>query len=330
MKRLGMLMLMVALICMMGLTACGDKKIVLSAGFASGELFRVDGKPCEAKEVLLYAITINNTYKVTGEDDASRMQLSELTKETALDMVYKIKVMNLLAKTYGISLTSEEKELIKAAAKEYFDSLTSEEKAAMGGVSLADIRGYYEEYAISIKLYESLIKDVNPEISDDDARTVVVKKIFIDKTRAGGAIGAIANQAYQRAAEGEDFDLLVAEYSDDEAKLYDVRKGDLELLLEEAVFNLSNGQISSLLEASDGYYIFYCVSAADPVAIEANKRRIIEARQAEAFESIYNAYEEQRRYYLNEQLWGELVIEDGENINTCNFFDVFNSYYITE
>lgn len=37
----------------------------------------------------------------------------------------------------------------------------------------------YEEYSLAQKVYEYLIADINPEISDDEARTITVQHILV-------------------------------------------------------------------------------------------------------------------------------------------------------
>lgn len=37
----------------------------------------------------------------------------------------------------------------------------------------------YREYALADKVYTFIIKDINPEVSDDEARTITVRQILI-------------------------------------------------------------------------------------------------------------------------------------------------------
>lgn len=330
-------MLVLLLLLMFVLTGCSGKKFILTTGFGGDEVFRIDGEKCELKEVLVYLVNMENQYKTMYGDEFVSVSINDIPitsylKESALAMVYKVRIMNLMAETYDITLTGEEKDRIKNAAQEYYDSLSKEERSAMGGVGKGDIQRMYEEYAIAEKLYEYLIKDVNPEISDDDARTVVLKEIFISSSQDVSANSAqspadIANEAYTKAMLEEDFDLLVAQYSDRDDSLVYVRKGELATNLETVVFNMSEGDISQVLNGMDGYYIFYCVNAADESRTEANKQEIIQQRRDQAFNSVYSSFAAERKYYLNEELWNDFEIPDGENVITASFFEVFDSYF---
>ena len=58
------------------------------------------------------------------------------------------------------------------------DRLSSGEVEVLG-VDQELIQQMYEEYALAGKVYEYLIADINPEISDDEARTITVQDILI-------------------------------------------------------------------------------------------------------------------------------------------------------
>ena len=67
----------------------------------------------------------------------------------------------------------------------------------------------YEEYALAGKVYEYLIADINPEISDDGAKGLSLCRIFLIKTYSLNGNGESSLQytgrsgeAYQRAQEG--------------------------------------------------------------------------------------------------------------------------------
>lgn len=63
-------------------------------------------------------------------------------------------------------------------------SLTEDEIAYMG-VSESDIKEYYEHYALAQKVYHSLTKAVNEEVSDDEARVMEIMQIFVSDESPG-------------------------------------------------------------------------------------------------------------------------------------------------
>lgn len=80
---------------------------------------------------------------------------------------------------------------------------------------------------------------------------------------------AIAEKAQKRAAQGEDFDMLVKEYGEslymfNNTDGYYVCRGMWEEVNEEAVFSLQIGEVSQVIKSESGYSIFLrCEKSAD-------------------------------------------------------------------
>ena len=87
-----------------------------------------------------------------------------------------------------------------------------------------DIEGIYKDQALAGKLYDFIIKDINPEISDDEARMITVEQIVIktysldasgnkvdfdDTAKASAKVKA--DSIYSKIAEGADFEELMLE-----------------------------------------------------------------------------------------------------------------------
>ena len=177
-------------------TGCGNgedsQKVVLMTGFQKDEVFRIESASCTLPEIMLYLTNIQNQYeKVYGAEiwnrDLDGVSLEENVKEIVLAKVAQIKTMNLLADDYQVFLDEDENKKTEQAAGEYFSLLTEQEKE-LTGIDLDTIRMMYQEYARADKVYRFLIKDINPEISDDEARTITVQHILI-KTYAKDGTG---------------------------------------------------------------------------------------------------------------------------------------------
>ena len=160
-----------------------DTKIVLTTGFTKDEVFRIETASCYKKEVMVYLTNLQNQYEqVYGteiwQQERDGVTIEQSVKESVLAEIAQIKTMNLMAENYGLSLNEAEQSAVEEAAKTYYESLTETEKEQLD-VTVDTIRQLYREYALADKVYDYMIKDVNPEISDDEARTVVVQQILI-------------------------------------------------------------------------------------------------------------------------------------------------------
>lgn len=319
-------------------------EIVLTTDFKENEVFRINTESCTTPEMMVYMSTLQAQYEsVFGreiwEKDLGGFTLEQQLKDTILARLAQIKVMNLLAKNYGVTLSEEENALIEKAAAEYLSKLKPGEISAMG-VTEEMIEMLYREYAIANKVYLEITKDINPEISDDEARNISVKHILI-KTYSldekGEKVEYTERQkedAHKRIREiqkkirnGEDFDSLVEEYNEDDKSVHIFGKGTMPKEFEEASFNLDTDQISGIVETEYGYHIIKCISTFDRDETDQNKVKIVEERKNEAFNQVYVEFVKGLYSNLNRKLWDSLTFEDNPDCTSTNFFDVYNTYF---
>lgn len=335
------------------LTACSginsesinkDTKIVLTTGFSKDEIFRIEKSSCTLPEVMVYLTNTKNQYENTfGSQIWSAayegQTLEESMKETVLARLARVKAMNLMAQNEGISLNTQELEKAARAANEYFDGLNETEKKLLG-VNQELIISMYEEYTLANKVYEYLIADINPEISDDEARTITVEHILIKtytldengqkveySKQAKAEAYEKANEAWQRAQAGEEISVLAVEYSDDTSTTFSFGKGTQEEAFEQAAFNLGTNEISDIIETDYGYHIIKCISTFDKEETDRNKVKIVEKRRQEVFDEEYSGFVEQLTKNLNTQLWETVSFIDDANVKSDNFFEIYHKYF---
>ncbi len=322
-----------------------DTKIVLTTGFEENEIFRIESMSCYMPEVMVYLTTIQNQYESAyGPEiwtvDLNGISLEESVKETVIAQIAQIKTMNLLAQHHGVTLDENELNLVSKAAEEYFTSLSEAEKQAMGATE-ETIFGLYSEYALAHKVYEYIIKDINPEISDDEARTITVQHILI-KTYAldgtGKKIEYSENSKADAREEAEeiltlarqedaDFEALVLEYSEGEPGNLSFGKGETEESFEEVAFNLEKGEISEIVETEYGYHIIKCINTFNREETDANKVKIVEKKREEVFGQEYDAFVKTLTRDLNSELWETVTLLHNDEITTHTFFAIYNQYF---
>ena len=332
------------------LTGCGSgnggisTKVVLTTGFDKDEVFRIETSVCSLPEIMVYLTNIQNRYEsVYGEEiwntNVDGVTLEQNVKDIALAQIARIKTMNLMAEQYEVELSDEENAQVENAASAYYNSLDDTEKELMG-VSEKTIRNLYAEFALAEKVYQYTIRDINPEISDDEARTITVQHILI-KTYALDGTGKkveytqhARESAYEEACEvlklaqeGEDFDELIRRYSEDDKSTYSFGKGEMDAAFETAAFNLGKDEISDIVETEFGYHIIKCLNTFNREETDVNKIKIVDQRRAEAFGQEYDAYVETLTRNLNEELWNSVSFIHDENVTTQDFFDVYAEYF---
>ena len=321
-----------------------DTKIVLTTGFTKDEVFRIETASCYRREVMVYLTNLQNQYEqIYGTEiwqkERDGITIEQSVKESVLAELAQIKTMNLMAEKYGLSLSDVQQDAINEAAKAYFDSLTAVEKKEMD-VTFNTIRQLYREYALADKVYDYMIQDVNPEISDDEARTVTLQQILI-KTGTRDAEGnvisyseqqksyayAVATEALRRVEAGEDFDVVANKYNEAAESTVSIRKGEADAAYEEIAFALGNEEVSDIIETGEGYYILKCISTLNREETDVNKVKIVEERRKEAFSREYDSYVQTLTRHMNEELWQEITLLHDSEITTSDFFEVFAEYY---
>lgn len=323
----------------------GDTKVVFTTGFGEDEVFRIDREVCTKPEIMVYLTTTQNQYEnVYGvqiwETTLDDITLEENVKETVLAKIAQIKTMYLLALEKEVALTEEEEGKVLQAANAYFSSLNDTEKNLMG-VNYETVEKLYREYALAEKVYQQIIEGVNPEISDDEARTITVQHILIRTVMDNGAGEYIPlseedkKKAYERISEirqaalnGEDdFAQLASQYSEDSTITYSFGKGEMDKAFEEASFKLGTEEISEVVESEVGYHIIKCLNTFNREETDANKLEIVEQRRKEVFGQEYDAFVATLARKLNQELWDEIGFIHDENVKTVNFFDVYGEYF---
>lgn len=330
------------------LCACSNemdsKKVVLTTGFEKDEIFRIEEISCSKAEIMVYLTNMQNRYESVYGSEILDVQIDGVTleenvKETALANMAQVKAMTLLANKHGVTLTSEEIELVDVAANEYYSSLNATEIALMG-VNEDTIVSLYSEFALANKLYHYLIKDINPEISDDEARTITVEHILIKtynidengnkeeySTYSKQLAKEKAQEVLKKAMAGEDFHVLAGEYSEDKTLTYSFGKGEMEAGFETAAFDLGNNEISDIVETKHGYHIIKCISTFNREVTDENKRKIVEERKEEVFGEEYENFVASLTKNLNKELWKTVSFIHEKEVVTDDFFEVYNSYF---
>ena len=249
-------------------TGCAEKlsdyRIVFTTGLTDEEVFKIEDVSCSLTEIMVYLVNTQKGYeKSFGSDiweaETDTGTVEDRLKASVLAKVAQIKAMNLLAGENEIELTEDEISLASQAAEEYFSSLNEADIEAMNNVTVEDITEIYLEQALADKLYDYIIRDINPEISDDEARTITIEQILIktytldengervpfsegEKKRAYDT----SREILKRIMGDESFEELMAEYNEADEGTVSFGKGEKEEVYETAAFNLGTGEVSSI------------------------------------------------------------------------------------
>ena len=325
--RRGAAALLAAIVLTGSLTGCGtwsNTKIVLTTGLTGDQLFKVGKSVCTLPEAMIYVMDYKQQYENAygvemWEHDFGGVTLEEYVKDTIIAQLASIKAVTLLAKENNVTLSDAEKEKISQAAEEYYSALTDEQKKYTKDEK-GEVEDLYTAHVLSKKVYTEITKDVNTEVSDDEARIITIQQIRLDSLDNAEIVKA-------RLDEGKDFGTVAAAYNRDSQTTVTLGRGEKEAAYEEAAFSLENDQISDVIETTGGYYILKCVNNFDRDATEANKITMVAKRRDEEFTEAYETLMADTPSEINRQKWNKVHFADYSGEAAPNFMTIYTKYF---
>ncbi|MBR2045881.1 MAG: peptidyl-prolyl cis-trans isomerase [Agathobacter sp.] len=329
-KRIGVLILTVSLLAgiLSGCTIGNTEYVLDKNNVGRNDVFSINGVDCTKEEVRLYLCNYQNIYGHEYGIDLWQHDFGEIPQEETLEYYVKevtlaelanIFCMNQLAEEKEITLTEEEQKLVSQAADEYYESLSRDEIRFMG-IDKGELKGFYEKYAIAQKLYNTLTQGVNEEVSDDEARVMLVQQIFVKNE-------ADAQTIKQQLSEGKNFETLATNYNEADAIQIHLARGTYPEEVDNIVFNMDNDELSGMIETEEGYYFFYCLDKFVEDMTEANKENIIIQRRKEQFDDAFNEFILNSDFDLNERVWESIKVDTSGIITTDSYFEVYDKYF---
>lgn len=281
----------------------------------------VDGAEVSYREAMLYLQSTKQEYESAYGGEIWQYQLNkdgttlgEWVKNQTLEQIIYIKIVCAQAKKLGIELDSEEKKMVTERTESYM-AKAEYSSLALYGIARKDVERVYTDNALAQKIYDSVTLNVDTDISNQEAaqkhlQSMMLKNYHEDELGNRTALTVLEliatldrfDSLYENARTTKDFYSLA--YANTENPEYlDIWVGAKDLPEDlSAAYELKTGETVQI-RASDGYYIFYCVSEYDEDATIAKKEELIALRQEEAFKELYEEWRAGAKIEMNEVLW---------------------------
>lgn len=237
-------------------------------------------------------------------------------KESILDNLIMMHILETKQKEYAISLSEEEKAKITEATQEF---LNANEEATKEVISAnADtVERVLTLLTIETKMRTAMIADVDTEVADSEAaqkRMEYVHFAFSSTDEEGvttvveedgkADFKATAEQFAKEAATVEDFAALAEEYEQIiREETFDSDSVRIEAALLTEVDALAEGEVSELVETEEGYYVARLASLLDREATDARKESIVLTRQNERYQELCEAWMEEADVQRDDRAW---------------------------
>lgn len=306
------------LVLLCGLTGCSRDAASLSDG-------KRNEKGYSTPQIMMIATTEKNRYEALCTDQIWKVQtgndgesFEEYLTGQIQGFMEEMRVMNLLAKEREVDLTPQELTAMTEAAEEYYGALTGDDIERME-LTREEVQELYEDYCVAEKLVTELTGGMDLEVSDSEARMVVVKEVRAEDAQTAEALRTAA------LAEGADFEACAAEAGLPVTERAFGRKEETPEY-EEAAFSLVAGEVSQVLKKDGAWYVLQCVSDYDREATAARKELIYEERRQRAFREIYDGYRQEIKISYSGDPFEELGLSTGGCAEEADFFEIYRKY----
>ncbi len=277
-------------------------------------------------QVKLIAVTERNRYQKVYTDQIWQVQVDgkgttfqDYLLGEIRNFMTELMTMNLLADQQELRLSGQEQEELQALAQTLYQGLSQEDKAYTG-IDEEGVYDLYADYHRANKLVDELTKNVNLEISDSDAKVIVVQEIVLDDA-------VEAQRIYgEVTADGADFSSIAKSVSMDEKIEKSIGRGEQPQEYENMVFDLACGQVSPVIFLDNQYYIVKCINDYDEEATLNRKEKLALQRKNEAFRQIYDNFAAKMQVDMQEDIWQEISFAEAEKTTTTEFFELYQEY----
>ena len=235
--------------------------------------------------------------------EVKNISFEEYVDRLVLNMASRLVLVNMLAGEKHIELNKQELEECNDKAAAYYEEHTDSLKY----IKKDELFDLFAMMRLSDKVYDELTRDVDTQISVDEARVIQIEYIYA----AFGSSGS-SNQleklkkAQAEFEDGADFSALAGKYSDSTEYTAEIGRGELEESFEEAAFNLDSGQISDIVRCDNGWYLIYCIDDNVAGKSESQAESIIQRRRSEKFDEYLGEFSSKVSLVLDESKWEKL------------------------
>lgn len=308
-----------------GNSKIGTKKVKLAAGTPDKDsiVMSVGSDGVEYSEMMNYAYLLKRQYEGNFGSELWNYSLGgnktvgAQAKQEIVNMVTQLKVIAQAADRNEVSLTNDEKDEAMQKAEKIMEKVSGSDKKKYY-LSVQGLSKLYEENVLANKMFYVATDKANTDVSDEEARQAAIQYIEIMTKGIGSSGQKIdmdekakaqalkwAEQLQLRAVKTKDFLTLAKDNTDATTQELVVGKSStkLEKAALDAALALKKGEVSSVVEGTQGYYIIYCVNDKEEDATQARKEVIIAKRQNRLFQKKYNIWLNKCDVNISEDFW---------------------------
>ncbi len=235
--------------------------------------------------------------------------LEDYTKKNVMSAIYQTYVLKAKAEELGLALDEEETAKVAETVKSTMENMDEALKEATA-ITEERLTEILTNNALAMKAYEYAVKDVDTEVSDEEAAQRKISYILVKDGDDAAAAETLAEELKGKAEAGEDMSALADEHDNCTYSQATYGAGDYDNTLGNFGRTLATGEFGSVYDEGYGWYIVYCDSDFDQEATEKEKPVIVEQRKGELFQSAYAEWlKDMPKFKVDEDVWSAITFD---------------------
>lgn len=262
-----------------------------------------------------------------GKDMSGKGEtLEKSTKDQILETLKTYYALAAHTEDYGVTISEEDTAAMEKAAKAFIKANSKEAIAAMSA-NEEDIVEYLRLITIQKRMQEAIEKDVDTNVSDDEAAQRTYSYVQIPTTgtadengetkkltdeevtalyvKAQGIVSGKADE-FDSKAEEAGYTVETQSYGKDDTP---EDSGIPEDVIA-AANGLKEGQMSEVIDTGSALYVLRLDSEFDQQATDTKKESIIEERKSELYDEVCQKYLKDFKFDVDKKVWKKVKFED--------------------
>ncbi|XCP86729.1 peptidyl-prolyl cis-trans isomerase [Roseburia hominis] len=256
----------------------------------------------------------------------------ESIKESIMESLETLYVLDAHKSEYNVELTDEEKENIKKAAESFADANGKEEKEVISG-DAATVQKVLELLTIQEKMRVEIGKGADTEVSDEEAaqKKLQYVRFPFTTTDADGNQTTLSDEekaelkekaeAFKNgAADADDFEAFAKEQGYEATSVtFDDESTSLPQNLLIAADMLKEGEVTTVVEDTSAYYVGKLISLLDREATDTKKTTIVSERKQELFNDTCEKWRKDAGVKVHKSTWNKIdFVKQGVTIKSTD------------
>lgn len=247
----------------------------------------------------------------------------ESVKDSVLEGLEDMVLMESHMKEYEVSLSDEEKKVIEESAKKFDDVNALEDKEKVSGSS-DTVKRVMTLMAIQQKMQDKIQEGADTEVSDEEAAQKSMQYVMFsyksededgksedmtDKEKK--EVDKKAEEFAKGAKDAEDFEAYAKEQGLEAQKAtFDSDSVNPTEDVVKAADKLEEGEVTEVIKTDNGCYVAKVTSLLDREATDARKDTIVNDRKQELYEDICKEWREKADISVDKEVWEKIDFND--------------------